>query len=120
KIEGVAVGGVPGPGQDMVAVAPDEVGGAAMVVHHAHVRTIGGGGHHARVEGAVAEAPAVQKDEARAVRVEEQVVEVVASAAVVVVGVGNVDDFGNGEDQTRCAGFQIEGVDAGILGCVHV
>ena len=111
----------PGPAQDGLSIAPDEVRHPAVVVDDVQVGAIPGRGEHSRPS-AVAPPPAVQEDEARSVGVEQQVVEVMLGRADVAVRIRQGGHFGNRDDELRLrAGrSQVERVDAGVLGRQHL
>jgi len=99
EIERISIRGVPCPGEDVVWVSPDEVGGFAVRVYHADVFAVGGGCEHSGTEAAyglvgrvACGAPSVQKDESRAVCVEEEMVEVVLCVLRIA---GDLAEFGN-------------------------
>ncbi len=87
EVEAFAVRGVEGEGEDVGAVLPDEVGGFAEGIEDVGVCAVGVDGEEAGDEAFVAFAsPAVEEDEAGAVRGEEEVIEPVFGVFAEAVG----------------------------------
>jgi len=116
KIERVAVGGVPRPGQNMPRIAPDEMRCFAVRIDDVDIRSVGIGGEHSRAETTQARCPpAMQKDESRAVRIKQQVVEVVLGVLWIAGDLAESGYVGEGYYQFPAARIKINSKDAGIL-----
>jgi len=116
KIERVAVRGVPRPGQNMPRIAPDEMRCFAVRIDNVNIRSVGIGGEHSRAETTQACCPpAMQKDESRAFRIEQQVVKVVLGILWVAGDLAESGYVGEGYNQFPAARIKIDSKDAGIL-----
>ena len=78
EIEFALVRWVVGPAENGIGITPDEVRHFAIIIHDVKIGAVGVGREHPRVERAFTETPSMQKDETRAIGVEEQVIEIVA------------------------------------------
>ena len=116
EVEAEVVGGLPGPAQDVVGVAPDEVGGRAAVVDEAEIGAVEVCGEHSCDEAALAFlVPSVEENKAFAVGGDEEVVEPVFCAGQVFAP-GDCGDLREGDDEGGFAGFEVDAPDAGVFG----
>ena len=116
EIERVAVRGVPCPGQDMPRIAPDEMRCFAVRIDDMDIRPVGIGREHSRAETAQARCPpAMQKDESRAVRIKQQVVEVVLGVLWISGDLAEFGYVGERDNQFPAARIKIDSKNAGIL-----
>ena len=108
-------GRMPGPGQNVLGIPPDKMGGTAIIVHHAHIGAIGSGAHHAGVKAALGKTPAMQKDKTRTIRTEKEVIEIVPGGTDIAVGIGNLGDLRHADNQPGLTSVQVQLEDAGIF-----
>jgi len=100
----------------MPRIAPDEMRCFPVRIDDVNIRSVGIGGEHSRTETAQAgRPPAMQKDESRAVRIEQQVVEVVLGILWVAGDFAELGYFGEGYYHFPAARLKIDSKDAGIL-----
>lgn len=124
EVEAFGVRRVEGPGEDVIGVAPDEVGRPTEGIEDVGGRAVGIHREEAGDEDFVAFAfPAVEENEAGAVWREQEVVEPVFGVfteAVRASGVGNGGSLSHGEDELFFTGFEIDPPQAGVFGCEDV
>lgn len=115
KIESIAVRRMPCPGQYVLRIAPDKMRCFAVRIDDLNIRSIGFGGEHSRAETAQARCPpAVQEDKSRAVRVEQQVVEIVLGILRIAGDLSELGYLGKGYYQLPAARIKVDPKNAGI------
>ena len=100
----------------MLWIAPDEMRCFAMRIDDTNIRSVGIGGEHSRAETAQARcSPAMKEDESRAVRIKQQVVEVVLGILRIAGDLAEPGYVGEGYYQFPPARLKIDPENAGIL-----
>lgn len=101
QVELVLFRGMPSPSEDMAGTPPDEVGGLAEWIEHEELSSLGVGGEHASAKAIpfLLAPPAMEEDEARAIRGVKQVVEPVLGAGGVVVRIRDPRGCGKGQQK---------------------
>lgn len=101
--------------EDVGRIAPDEMRSIPVGDDDADIAAVRVGGDHPCQPPAVGIPPAMQGDEPRPVRVEQQMVEVMLDPRLFVGNLSHPGDLSQGDDQLRFAGLQVDVEDTALL-----